>query len=96
MEVENRTDTQQLLPLEGEDPRQGGVGLPRLHLSRTIHAAGENQIFISRMPTCLRKSNDFFSKMVKIGRLFMKITSPLLKNQNSTDEFPPFFNFHLI
>ena len=77
MEVENRTDTQQLLPLEGEDPRQGGVGLPRLHLSRTIHAAGENQIFISRMPTCLRKLNDFFSlKWLKLEDSLLKLHPP--------------------
>lgn len=60
MEVDNRTNTLQMLPREGEDPRQGGAGLPRLHLSRMTHAAGENQIVISWMPTCLRKLKDFF------------------------------------
>ena len=88
MEVDNRTNTLQMLPREGEDPRQGGAGLPRLHLSRTTHAASENQIVISRMPTCLCKLK-FFSKIVKRLRFLMKITSPLKKSEFNR-QIPPF------
>ena len=77
MEVDNRTNTLQMLPREGEDPRQGGAGLPRLHLSRTTHAAGENQIVISWMPTCLHKLKDFFfSRIVKIEILYENYIPP--------------------